>query len=356
MNLLNKKNVVAYGIGYKTSRGPKRIINLIKRLLGIQSLLVFVSSKVSAASLSEEDLIPKEIQGVETDVIEVGEIVPVSEFRAKHRPLIGGVSACNAKGSACTSGIRVWKGDKPHALMNYHCSIGTDWGSNIGEPVINPSPIDGGGDVIGHASEFVPLEEGICDAGLVKLSVEMEDRVPVIGNYETEVQEIKVGQELHKSGRTTGYTKGRVLATNVVSMVNYRQPDGTKKTITFYNQVFTENNGLSFINGGDSSSIAFYGKSPVGQIYAASPVVGVITPLKKVLDRLNVSLVPQTAYVALGNWLSINGLEITTKERTNLRSSIGLGDNRIRVLPRNTKLEIKEFAGIADGYYWLKVV
>ncbi len=64
--ILAKRNVVGLGIGYKEVGGKKT--NQL-------SLVVMVREKVSPSKLSPEDLIPPEIEGVVTDVKEVGEIV-----------------------------------------------------------------------------------------------------------------------------------------------------------------------------------------------------------------------------------------------------------------------------------------
>ena len=64
--IMAKENVVGVGVGYKETKGVKT-----DRL----SLVVMVKKKVSVEELKERDVIPTEIEGVITDVIEVGEIV-----------------------------------------------------------------------------------------------------------------------------------------------------------------------------------------------------------------------------------------------------------------------------------------
>lgn len=67
--ILAKKNVVGLGIGFKRVGGRKT---------DQLSLVVMVREKASPSELSPEDLIPSEIEGVVTDVKEVGEIVALS--------------------------------------------------------------------------------------------------------------------------------------------------------------------------------------------------------------------------------------------------------------------------------------
>jgi len=346
--LLKKANCVGVGIGKKITKGKQT-----KK----DAILVFVTNKKSIIELAPNDIIPKKLDGALCDVVEAGEIWAANVFRSKHRPLIGGVSACNFKGSACTSGIRVWRDEIPYTLMNYHCVIGTNWGGKVGDIITNPSRKDGGSEdcVIGRATSFSSFDEGVCDAALVDLTTEMEDKVPVIGEYHKEVKKVKIGDVLEKSGRTTSHTKGTVIAVNATISVSFNKEDGSLKTLVFRNQILTDNKG--FIMGGDSSSIAFLDKYPVAQIFAASPSVGVMTPLQVVLDKLGASLTKQNIkYVAVGHWLDIRGLSVTTRKRTRLRKYAGISNNNvIRVLPRNTKLIIKGVGEIEDGFLWIEV-
>ena len=68
-SLLEKKNVVGLGIGYKEVEGQET---------GLLSLVVMVKKKESPSQLDATDLIPSEIEGVPVDVKEVGEIVALS--------------------------------------------------------------------------------------------------------------------------------------------------------------------------------------------------------------------------------------------------------------------------------------
>ena len=68
-SLLEKKNVVGLGIGYKEVEGQET---------GLLSLVVMVRKKESPSQLDATDLIPSEIEGVPVDVKEVGEIVALA--------------------------------------------------------------------------------------------------------------------------------------------------------------------------------------------------------------------------------------------------------------------------------------
>ena len=63
--LLSKANVAGVAIGYKERGGQKT---------EIPSLVVMVRKKVQLSKLKARDVVPPEIDGVVTDVREVGEI------------------------------------------------------------------------------------------------------------------------------------------------------------------------------------------------------------------------------------------------------------------------------------------
>ena len=63
--LLKKQNVVGVGIGYKEING---------QMTGELSLVVMVKTKVPSHELAPIDRIPREIEGVRTDVKVVGEV------------------------------------------------------------------------------------------------------------------------------------------------------------------------------------------------------------------------------------------------------------------------------------------
>ena len=64
-SLLGLENVVACGVGYKTSGGE---------VTTEPSVIVSVARKVPAAQLSSSQRVPSEVQGVQTDVLETGVI------------------------------------------------------------------------------------------------------------------------------------------------------------------------------------------------------------------------------------------------------------------------------------------
>ena len=63
--ILSRPNVVGLGVGYKLRRGAAT---------DELSVVVLVRQKVPLAGLTDEAVIPQELEGVRTDVVEVGDL------------------------------------------------------------------------------------------------------------------------------------------------------------------------------------------------------------------------------------------------------------------------------------------
>ncbi len=364
--LLNKGNVWAVGVGYKKSKGfLKQTKNLLRRLLGKTAYVVYVDEKKPLSDLSEEDIIPKVYSGKETDVVAAKMPEELSVYRAKHRPVKAGVSMCNAHSTACTSGIPVYRDGKTYALVNNHCQgrLGLKYTETTkGDPILQPSLMDGGNMScqVATVEEWYPREEGKLnemDAGLNLMSVDMVPETVRL-NYIPEVDTVRPGEYVWKEGRTTGYRKAKVLATNV--LVRVRSSGGI---LQYGGMIFTE---PVLGAGGDSSSAVFNLKNKVvAQLFAGSDDIMCIQPIQKPLDYFKVSLKPTMAtdkYTAIGrvkSWYAIpdEGQEIrfTTDYKLNLRTQpIVAKSTLIKTLPVGTKLT-GNYIGKNGGFHWLKV-
>ena len=98
--LLKKHNVLATGIGYKISAGQKSP-NV--------SIICSVEKKLPKSQLSSKDLVPQQIDGVTTDVVETGRIRAFNSHLQRHRPAPGGVSIGHRDITAGTLGCIVKK-------------------------------------------------------------------------------------------------------------------------------------------------------------------------------------------------------------------------------------------------------
>lgn len=361
-NLIDKANVVAVGIAQKNGDGP-------------EAITVFVTHKKDPSELSAHDAVPTHINGIPTDVVEIGEI----RAHGKFRPVYGGISGIHYTGTACTLGAIVYKNGKSYGLTNVHCCFPHWEGAKLGDPFIQPSPNDGGqqSDVIGRTKEAVPLKfDGSYnefDAGLVELSVEATELYQdVIGKHSPTPMEVKIGDEVQKSGRTTGYRKSRVLATNVTSRVYYDEGANA----IFKNQIFCDNEGESFSAGGDSGALVLnMNGNPVGLNYAGSNKVEIMNPIIPILNYYGVSFenkkpapVDMEGFVALQklgdrviNYVDFDpktikpGVKGDTNYSLSFRKKPSVTGEKMRVLPPNTQFEIIGDVIEDGGYLWSKV-
>jgi hypothetical protein len=147
-DLLSKANVVSIGIGYKTSKGKKT---------DQLSLICSVEQKKPKETLSEKDLIPSQINGILTDVVQSG-IIKAFSTTVKRRPALGGDSIGHFAITAGTLGCTVRKNGQVMILSNNHVLANSNEGKQ-GDAILQPGAYDGGGlaDTIANLMEWVPI-------------------------------------------------------------------------------------------------------------------------------------------------------------------------------------------------------
>lgn len=315
-SIMAKKNVVGFGIGYKETKGVKT-----DRL----ALVVMVSKKVAAGELREGDLVPTEIEGVITDVIEVGEIVALQARTDRWRPAPGGVSIGHYKITAGTLGALVRDAETNEILIlsNNHVMANSN-GATPGDPILQPGPYDGGTmaeDTIASLVRFVPIQfesepsPSSCQfsntaAGVANFFARVVGSkhrlLPVVIQQANQVdgalarpvssdivadeilelgavtgeREAELGMEVKKSGRTTGLTTGTVQLLDASVQVGY----GGENIALFTHQILTTN----MSQGGDSGSLLVdaEGNRAVGLLFAGSDQVTIHNPIGVVKDSL----------------------------------------------------------------------
>ena len=315
-SIMAKENVVGMGVGYKETKGVKT---------DRMALVVMVRKKVSMEELKEGDVIPAEIEGVITDVIEVGEIVALQARTDRWRPAPGGVSIGHYNITAGTLGVLVRdvETDEVLILSNNHVMANSNGGTQ-GDPILQPGPHDGGTvaeDTIANLERFVPIQfesepspspcffskaaVGIAnflarlfgskhrllsvviqqanqvDAALAKpVSPDVvSSEILEIGSV-IEDREAELGMGVKKSGRTTGLTMGTIQLLDASVQVGY----GVGKTALFTNQILTTN----MSKGGDSGSLLVDGEGnkAVGLLFAGSDQVTIHNSIGIVKDAL----------------------------------------------------------------------
>lgn len=151
--LMNKRNVVGVAMGYKNTDDHND-----------PAVVVLVEEKKPVSSLNRTDVIPREIDGVRTDVIEVGRLVALGQFdgdthgdaqstphlaaspRERHRPLIpAGVSAGHYLVTSGTLGAVVKDRATGQRLLlsNNHVFANSNE-ATYGDGILQPGKLDGG--------------------------------------------------------------------------------------------------------------------------------------------------------------------------------------------------------------------
>ena len=313
--LLNRKNVVACGVGFKESEG---------RITDEPCVVVSVAKKVPEAQLSLADIVPKKLDQVRTDVQETGVIRALQGHTDRWRPAPGGVSIGHVDITAGTLGCLVTRNGQLFILSNNHVLANSN-AAEKGDPIIQPGRYDGGTieDQIATLEDFVPINFGtspptcpiaagmesflnwvarllgsshrvmafqeVPDRNLVDAAIArplsddlVERRILEIGVPKGS-REATLGTNVKKSGRTTGFTTGRITQIDVTVQVSY----GEGKTATFEDQLMAG----AMSKGGDSGSAVLDQEDYViGLLFAGSDTTTIINPIEFVLEALSVEV------------------------------------------------------------------
>ena len=151
--LMAKPNVIGVGTGYKVSDG-ERTDELC--------LVTLVRQKVPPSALQADAMVPKSIEGVRTDVIEIGDVRALQTRTSRWRPAPAGVSLGHYRISAGTFGcmVRDRASGAPLMLSNNHVLANSN-DATVGDAILQPGPADGGRlgpDTIALLERFCPIE------------------------------------------------------------------------------------------------------------------------------------------------------------------------------------------------------
>lgn len=283
--IFNLPNIVGVGIGCKVQNG------IVSQTPAIVALVV---KKVDKAYLPEASMVPAELDGVVTDVREVGEIKLLGRTD-KQRPACPGISIGHYKITAGTFGAMVYDnqtGD-PLILSNNHVlanvTNGRDGRSAIGDAIYQPGSYDGGtsADTIAHLHRFVPVYYGSnSKANLVDCAVAKPisndliiDEIMEIGKV-AGIAQAEVGMDVKKSGRTSGLTTGTIDTVHTTVKVNMGIG-----TATFKDQIVAG----AMSQGGDSGSLVLNNQNEaVGLLFAGSDYTTIFNDIQNVLSALKV--------------------------------------------------------------------
>lgn len=282
---------------------------------------VLVNHKVEPKLLSENDMVPKKLNDFATDVVEIGDIFageaeppePAVEddviqntaqafspsLKRRIRPAMGGFSVGHYKITAGTIGtccydLTPFPGipDKYYILSNNHVLANSN-NARIGDPILQPGPYDGGiypRDLIARLTRYVPIRFrsgsfdpiNYVDAAIAEGNLQDLNREIYWGGYVKRLYTApKVNDIVQKTGRTTGFTTGKVTNINGTVLVNY----GGGKVAKFSRQILTTRMSA----GGDSGSLVTNREEgAVGLLFAGSSTRTIVNNIAYVQELLKV--------------------------------------------------------------------
>ncbi|MEP7253780.1 MAG: hypothetical protein ABI683_15410 [Ginsengibacter sp.] len=300
--IMSMKGVTGIDVGYKYKNG---------RRTSEVSIRVHVAKKMKTVPKGQS--IPKEIEGVSTDVLQdvfepqwlkvkEDEVIAFADV-ASYSPLIGGISI----GPDRVIGGYVYVGtlgapvidktnNKTVMLSNFHVMcVDTNW--SVGDIMDQPGRVDGGtiANRVGtlkrsSLSAHVDGAISAIDAGKTT-----KCQIKDIGNIKGTASAV-LNAPVRKRGRTTLLTYGFVDAINATLSVDYGPGLGTK---TFTNQIGVRpdvSHNPKFSDHGDSGSVVVDANNKVvGLLFAGnSSGYTYMNPINFVLSELNIKLCTAT--------------------------------------------------------------
>jgi S1-C subfamily serine protease len=295
-------NVVGVGIGEKLSGGAET---------GIMAVKFLVRKKYPEGQMAAKQALPASLAGLPTDVEEVGELrafrrgsarasaeTAMPDPKTRIRPAqpgcsVGFADPANQFVMAGTFGALVKNKSGVYILSNNHV-LADENQLPAGSPIYQPGLLDGGQvptDQIAKLKRAVRLRAGVANkvdaaiATVLKTSL-VSNEVLHIG-APTGKKKAEIGMEVHKFGRTTSYTAGRVTSIETDVSVSYETG-----TFTFADQMIIVGLSGSFSAAGDSGSLILERSTQkaVGLLFAGSSTHTIANHIAKVLSALRVSL------------------------------------------------------------------
>lgn len=303
-------NVVGLGVGIKWKNNQPT---------GRPALMILVTHKIEKYKLPKTSLLPLTLHGVDMDVIAVGRITArpgnettfadSSALTQSIRPAQGGYSVGHSSITAGTIATCVYDvlphgigiPQKYYILSNNHVLAARNKACP-GDPILQPGPIDGGClpfDTIATLSRFIPIDfepslprhlhNNLVDAAIAQGQLHnLDPAVHWIGRVNGWLprEKVRVGMLVEKTGRTTGFTRGRILATNATLDINY----GKDKVARFKEQIVS----TPMSAGGDSGSllVTSINNQPlaVGLHFASSPHSSIANQIEHVCSLLKIEI------------------------------------------------------------------
>lgn len=291
-------NVVGVGVGRKIKRG---------RSLRTRCIRIYVERKIPRHLIHPDHLIPENLGGILTDVIESGRFrayLPLPAGQKRLRPARPGCSigfqfpdAQAGELMAGTLGAVVTASNVSYILSNNHV-LANENSLSVGTPIFQPGLLDSGNpasDRIATLARFVPLETekpnrvDCALATIVDATTVIPAFLPKIGRLKSaEPIEAAEGAQVEKTGRATGYTVGTVFDVSATVPIEFELG-----RLTFEDQILIRSDAGAFSDGGDSGSLIVDQASgqATGLLIGGSPQFAIANHIGDVLHALDVKLV-----------------------------------------------------------------
>lgn len=277
--LMAKPNVCGTASGFKWKEGKPT---------DEPAILVFVQNKVSEASFiskhSIDELIPSNIDGIPTDVIEVGDLKKQG-FTQKVRPLVPGYSCGHGGITAGTMGGFFLDRQKEIVMLSNNHVVGNENRASINDLIYQPGPADSRSlNPIGRLKNYLRLNnaDNPHDSGIVAIDPELfrqnmiNDMYPGVRLPLKGFRDASINMPVQKFGRTTGHTTGTVLGLNGRFKITFDMG-----VLEFVNCIVTS----AMSKGGDSGSIIMdMDMHAIGLLFAGSDRVTLANPIQPIVD------------------------------------------------------------------------
>jgi len=296
-------NIVGVGVAEKTVDGKPT---------GVLAVKFFVKTKYPKGAVASGAAVPKNIDGMPTDVEQAGTF---RAFRRARRAAAFDATMPNPRvrmrpaQPGCSIGFRI-AGDhfvmggtfgalvktrsKVYILSNNHV-LADENRLPIGSPIFQPALLDHGhidSDQIAELTRFGRLKANRfnkIDAALAKpLNRNLvSNEVLHIGAPNGTV-DAAIDMMVHKFGRTTSYTVGRIVSVDTDVVIEYETVN-----FTFENQIIIQgSNGEMFIDHGDSGSLILQrgSNAAVGLLFGGGPDHTIANHIGNVLRSLRVKI------------------------------------------------------------------
>ena len=295
-------NVVGVGIAEKIVDGKPT---------GILAVKFFVRTKFPKGDVPKAQQLPASVDGLPTDVDESGTFHAFAKAtrraraprlpnpRARHRPFAPGCSigfriAGDEAVMTGTFGALVKVGRTRYLLSNNHV-LADENRLPLRSPIYQPALMDRGRvtkDQVAELTRFIKLQKGRYNrvdaaiARLVRTNLVERDVLHIGGP--TGGMAAALDMTVHKFGRTTGYTVGRVTSIDTDVSVEYETAD-----FTFESQVVIRGSGsTTFSDSGDSGSLILERttNAAVALLFGGSAKYTLANHIGRVLQSLRVKL------------------------------------------------------------------